>query len=70
MPKKWYEHSPEEVTKAISRKVAILCYSEMHTDRKIKANKPDIVLRDNTTKKCWVIDVSIPADHNVVSKEA
>ena len=27
-------------------------------------------MRDNATKKCWIKDVPIPADHNIVSKEA
>lgn len=36
----------------------------------MKANKPDIIIRDDIAKKCWIIDVSIPAGHNAVSKEA
>ena len=70
VPGKWYEHTPQEVTNAIGKKTTILYDSQVHTDRTIKANKPDIVIRDNTAKKCWMIDVSVPADHNVVSKEA
>ena len=39
------------------------------TDREIKANKPDIVIKDLNKKKCWIIDISIPTDRNVALKE-
>ena len=34
---KWYEHQPETVT--------ILWYVQVHTDKTIKANKPDITIK-------------------------
>jgi len=36
----------------------------VHTDREVTTNRPDIII------KCTLIDVAIPADRNVVQKEA
>ena len=40
---KWYEHQPETVTE--NEKVTILWVMQVHNDKKIKANKPDILLK-------------------------
>ena len=37
----------------------------MQRDRKIKANKPDITVKDKREKTCKLIDVKIPADKNI-----
>ena len=42
----------------------------MQTDRTIPNNKPDIIIRDNEKGTCVLIDVAIPADRNVIKKEA
>ena len=42
----------------------------MHTDREVAANRPDIIIKNKTEKTCTLIDVAIPADRNVVKKEA
>ena len=42
----------------------------MHTDREVAANRPDIIIKNKTEKTCTLIDVTIPADRNVVQKEA
>ena len=44
--------------------------SSIHTDRDVTANKPDIVIKNKKEKTCTLIDVAIPADRNVVQKEA
>ena len=36
----------------------------------ITANRPDIIIKNKTEKTCTLIDVAIPADRNVVQKEA
>ena len=42
----------------------------IHTDREIKANRPDIVIKDHQEKTCLLlIDISVPADDNVCLKE-
>ena len=40
------------------------------TARKIKANRPDICLRDKKANTCLLIDISCPADGNVGRKHA
>ena len=40
------------------------------TQREIKANRPDIIIKNTKEKTCTLIDVAIPADRNVVQKEA
>ena len=42
----------------------------VHTDREVTANGPDIIIKNNKEKTCTLIDVAIPADRNVVQKEA
>ena len=42
----------------------------VHTDRKVTANRPDIIIKNKKEKTCTLIDVAIPADRNVVQKEA
>ena len=60
MPKPVYEK--EDVT--------ILWNQAVHTDREVTANRPDIINK-NTKEKTWtLIDVAIPANRNVVQKEA
>ena len=38
-------------------------------DRDVGANRPDIVVRDKTEKKVYIIDISCPSDVNVNKKE-
>jgi len=40
------------------------------TDREVTANRPDVIIKNNKEKTCILIDVAIPADRNVVQKEA
>jgi len=42
----------------------------VHTDREVTANRPDIIIKNKKEKICTLIDVVIPADRNVVQKEA
>ena len=42
----------------------------VHTDREVTANRPDIIIKNKKEKTCALIDVAIPADRNVVQKEA
>ena len=63
----WYEHNPEPVTEG--DQVTILWDFPIHTDRTIKANRPDIVVKDLNKKKCTLIDMTVPADRNIAPKE-
>ena len=42
----------------------------VHTDREVAANRPDIIIKNTKEKTCTLIDVTIPADRNVVQNEA
>ena len=42
----------------------------VHTDREVTANKPDVIIKNKKVKTCTLIDVAIPADRNVVQREA
>ncbi|KAL1462310.1 hypothetical protein WDU94_014153 [Cyamophila willieti] len=44
--------------------------TQIHTDRKILANKPDLVVKDKKKKQCLLIDVAVPSDYNITQKEA
>jgi len=50
--------------------VTVLWNQAVHTDREDTANRPDIIIKNNKEKICALIDVAIPADRNVVQKEA
>ena len=63
---KWYDHEPETVTE--NEDVTILWDMPIHTDRKITANRPDIVIKDHKTKTCKLIDMAVPSDRNASVK--
>jgi len=60
MPKPVYEE--EDFT--------VLWNQAVHTDREVTANRPDVIIKNKKEKTCTLIDVAIPADRNVVQKEA
>ena len=63
----WYKHQPEPVTEGPH--TTILWDFSINTDRTIKANRPDIVIKDQREKTCILIDMSVPSDANISSKE-
>ena len=65
---KWYEHKPETFTQ--NEKVTTLWDMQVHTDKTIKANKPDIIIKDKHEKTCMLIDMAIPSDRNTSVKVA
>jgi len=50
--------------------VTVLWNQAVHTDREVTANRPDIIIKNEKEKTCTLIDVAIPADRDVVQKEA
>ena len=48
----------------------VLWNQAVHTDREVTANKPDIIIKNKKEKTCTLVNVAIPADRNVVQKEA
>ena len=65
---KWYTHIPKPVYE--QGDVTVLWNHAVHTDREVTANRPDIIIKNKKEKTCTLIDVAIPADRNVVQKEA
>jgi hypothetical protein len=59
MPKPVYEEGD----------VTVLWNQAVHTDRGVSAKRPDIIITKKD-KTCTLIDVAIPANRNVVQKEA
>ncbi|XP_069997623.1 uncharacterized protein [Penaeus vannamei] len=41
---------------------------QIHTDKTIAANKPDIVIKDKKLKKCTIIDMAVPSERNTSIK--
>jgi len=64
---KWCTHMPKPV---YEEDVTVLWNEAVHTDREVTANRPDIIIKNKKEKKCILVDVTIPADRNVVQKEA
>ena len=50
--------------------VTVLWNQAVHTDREVTANRPDIIIKSKKGKTYTLIDVEIPANRNVVQKEA
>ena len=65
---KWYTLMPKPVYE--EGDVTVLWNQAVHTDREVTANRPDIIIINEKEKTCTLIEVAIPADRNVVQKEA
>ena len=52
------------------RDITVFWNQAVHTDRKVTANRPDIIIKNKKVKTNTLIDLVIPADRNVVQKEA
>jgi hypothetical protein len=63
---KWYEHDPPKVIN--DENITIMWDCTIHTDRQIKANRPDIVVKDLNSKTTQLIDMSVPSDRNICLK--
>jgi len=50
--------------------VTVLWSHAVQTERQVTENRPDIIIKNIKEKICTLIDVAIPADRNVVQKEA
>ena len=64
----WLNHKPTEI--AENPDIKVLWDSYILTDKKVPHNRPDLIVHNKKTRECIIIDVAIPACHNVVTKEA
>ncbi|XP_068737241.1 uncharacterized protein, partial [Montipora capricornis] len=63
---KWFELEPQTVTERDN--ITILWDMPIQTDRQIKANRPDIVIKHRQEKSCLLIDMSISTEKNTSVK--
>ena len=62
----WWEHKPPNVIE--NKNATTLWDFDIHTDRKIQANRPDILVKNHNDKNCFLIDISVPSGTNVSLK--
>jgi hypothetical protein len=55
----------------VKREMSVLWNQEVHTGRKVKATRPDIlvIIKNKKEKTCTLIHMAIHADRNVLQKE-
>jgi hypothetical protein len=63
-----YTHIPKPVYEGGD--VTVLWNQAVHISREVTANRPDIIIKNEKEKTRTLIDVAIPADGNVVQKDA
>ena len=65
---RWYRHQPDRLVETDD--IVVMWDTTIPTAGKIKANRPDICLRDRKANTCLLIDISCPADGKVGKKHA
>lgn len=60
---RWYRHQPDKLVETDD--IIMMWNTTIPTAGKVKANRPDICLRNKKTNSCLLIDISVPADDNV-----
>jgi hypothetical protein len=64
----WLSHIPKSVCQ--HEDITVLWNQGVQIDRKVLANRPDIIIKNKKDKICLLIDVAIPSDWNVIQKES
>ena len=64
--KPYYEYQPQNVLE--NENWLMLWDRTILTDQTVEANRPDIVLKDKSKRKVWLIDVAIPNNNNLQDK--
>jgi uncharacterized lipoprotein NlpE involved in copper resistance len=54
----------------VNMKISLLSNQGVHSDREVMTNRSDIIIKNKEGKMCLLTDVVIPADRNVIQKEA
>ena len=63
---RWYEQKVESVIENdVVKTLWDIC---IQVDRQIEHRRPDIVVMENNTNKCLIIDVACPVDNNLILK--
>ena len=66
--RRWYRHQPDRLVETDD--IVVMWDTTIPTAGKIKANRPDICLRNKKANTCLLIDISCTADGNVGRKHA
>ena len=64
---KWYQHRAEKVTETDD--IKLLWDFPVQNDHVIEARRPDIILVEKKKRNVVIIDISVPGDTRIVSKE-
>ena len=64
---KWYEHRAEKILE--NERCKLLWDFDLKTDRVISARRPDLLIVDKESREATIIDVAVPGDSRVASKE-
>ena len=64
---KWYDHRIETVME--NEEVTVMWDMKIHTDKEIEHCRPDIFIRCNKSRKCYIVDVACSFDTRVQDKE-
>ena len=64
---KWYGYTLEPVV--VGKNVTILWEFTVHTDRKIDASRPNIIIQYHEERTCIMMDMAVPSDQSISLKE-
>jgi len=69
---KWYTHTHTHTHTLLCEHedMTLLRNQVMHSDREVTADRSDIIIKNKKEKMCLFIDVVIPADRNIIQKDA
>src|SRR6266550_6280119 len=68
IPKQWWKWELKEKQILENEEVKILWEVPVRTDKKINANRPDIILINKQEKTVKLIDITVPQDYNIQKK--
>src|SRR6266576_3517472 len=68
-PKQWWKWELKEKQILENEEVKILWEVPVRTDKKINANRPDIILINKQEKTVKLVDITVPQDYNIQKKE-
>ena len=62
----WWEHKSSKLIE--NKNATILWDFDIHIDKIIQTNRPDIVVKNHNDENCFLIDMSVPSNTNVSHK--
>ena len=66
--KDWFKHEPKKIEEACN--VVVMWDYTIPTEKKIGANRPDIVLHNKTSNSALIVDFLVPHNTNIINKTA